>query len=123
MTCLTLITWLISFFIYGTKIKEEISSDEVIFDLMKKSNLPYIVCKDIFNILNSFQQKESEIAYKQINNELIPHLKTGSIGNVGIAFGMLIDEIALTDEEAVNFSTSLMSEMLQNTNETEKTSK
>lgn len=81
----------------------------VINELMKKSKLPQNICTDVYMILLQFSNNNKKNAYKYINEMLIPDLiKNNHTGDVGIAFGMLIDEIGLTQEEAINYSVEVM---------------
>lgn len=81
----------------------------VINELMKKSQLPQNICTDVYMILLQFSNNNKKNAYKYINEMLIPALiKNNHTGDVGIAFGMLIDEIGLTQEEATNYSVEVM---------------
>ena len=81
----------------------------VINELMKKSQLPQNICTDVYMILLQFSNNNKKNAYKYINEMLIPDLiKNNHTGDAGIAFGMLIDEIGLTQEEAINYSVEVM---------------
>ena len=81
----------------------------VINELMKKSQLPQNICTDVYMILLQFSNNNKKNAYEYINEMLIPDLiKNNHTGDVGIAFGMLIDEIGLTQEEATNYSVEVM---------------
>lgn len=90
------------------------TADDIIAELMHRSNLSKLICTDIYYILLDFKFSNRNTAYTKIYSNLIPHLKfENKIGNVGIAFGMLIDnDIALTQEEALNFSEMVMKEMV-----------
>lgn len=90
------------------------TADTIIIELMRRSNLSKLICTDIYYILLDFKFNNKNSAYNKIYSTLIPHLKLeNKIGNVGIAFGMLIDnDIALTQEEALNFSEKVMKEMI-----------
>ena len=80
---------------------------------MIKSNLPQNICTDIFVILKQFQNGQRDTAYNTINTTLKSDLITNNhISDVGVAFGMLIDSIALTQEEAIQYSTKIMNEMV-----------
>ena len=86
----------------------------VINELMKKSQLPQNICTDIYMILLQFSNNNKKNAYEYINEMLIPDLiKNNHTGDVGIAFGMLIDEIGLTQEEAKNYSVEVMNMMVK----------
>ena len=86
----------------------------VINELMKKSQLPQNICTDVYMILLQFSNNNKKNAYKYINEMLIPDLiKNNHTGDVGIAFGMLIDEIGLTQEEAINYSVEVMNMMVK----------
>lgn len=83
-------------------------------ELMKKSQLPQNICTDVYMILLQFSNNNKKNAYKYINEMLIPDLiKNNHAGDVGIAFGMLIDEIGLTQEEAKNYSVEVMNMMVK----------
>lgn len=86
----------------------------VINELMKKSQLPQNICTDVYMILLHFSNNNKKNAYEYINEMLIPDLiKNNHTGDVGIAFGMLIDEIGLTQEEAKNYSVEVMNMMVK----------
>lgn len=86
----------------------------VINELMKKSQLPQNICTDVYMILLQFSNNNKKNAYEYINEMLIPDLiKNNHTGDVGIAFGMLIDEIGLTQEEAKNYSVEVMNMMVK----------
>lgn len=90
------------------------NSKIIINQLMIKSNLPQNICTDIFVILKQFQNGQRDTAYNTINTTLKSDLITNNhISNVGVAFGMLIDSIALTQEEAIQYSTKIMNEMVK----------
>lgn len=92
------------------------SQDSTIMELMKKSNLSKSICTDIFNILTLFENDKAEDAYTKIQTDLIPDLKIEKkYSNVGIAFGMLINDKALTKEEAITY-TNLISKEIINEN-------
>lgn len=94
------------------------NKDSTISELMIRSKLSKEICIDIYNILTDFKLSRRETAFNKIQNNLIPDLKKdGNMGNVGIAFGMLIDDIALTKEEANYYSTKVIEEIL-NTKDT-----
>lgn len=100
-------------FIVGYFKKDEYKYDSVIFDLMKESNLSYKICKDICKIVIEFKNGNIEDGYTNINSQLIPDLKEeGNITNVGIAFGMLIDDVALSKEESTEYSQKVIKEIL-----------
>lgn len=81
--------------------------------LMKKSGLSELICTDIYKILIDFINDNRDSAYAKIYLYLIPHLKDENvIGNVGIAFGMLIDDIALSENEALQITQKVIEEML-----------
>lgn len=83
-------------------------------ELMKKSQLPQNICTDVYMILLQFSNNNKKNADKYINEMLIPDLiKNNHAGDVGIAFGMLIDEIGLTQEEAKNYSVEVMNMMVK----------
>ena len=83
-------------------------------ELMKKSQLPQNICTDVYMILLQFSNNNKKNAYKYINEMLIPDLiKNNHTGDVGIDFGMLIDEIGLTQEEAKNYSVEVMNMMVK----------
>ena len=87
----------------------------IIQELMKKSGLSEQLCTDIFEILICFSYNDKELAHSKINTQLIPHLKdTNDIGIIGIAFGMLIGENALTQEESTRYSSHLIEELIMN---------
>ena len=89
------------------------NSKIIINQLMIKSNLPQNICTDIFVILKQFQNGQRDTAYNTINTTLKSDLITNNhISDVGVAFGMLIDSIALTQEEAIQYSTKIMNEMV-----------
>ena len=89
------------------------NSKIIINQLMIKSNLPQNICTDIFVILKQFQNGQRDTAYNTINTTLKADLITNNhISDVGVAFGMLIDSIALTQEEAIQYSTKIMNEMV-----------
>lgn len=86
----------------------------VINELMKKSQLPQNICTDIYMILLQFSNNNKKNAYEYINEMLIPDLiKNNHTGDVGISFGMLIDEIGLAQEEAKNYSVEVMNMMVK----------
>lgn len=90
------------------------NSKIIINQLMIKSNLPQNICTDIFVILKQFQNGQRDTAYNTINTTLKSDLITNNhISDVGVAFGMLIDSIALTQEEALQYSTKIMNEMVK----------
>lgn len=89
------------------------NSKIIINQLMIESNLPQNICTDIFVILKQFQNGQRDTAYNTINTTLKSDLITNNhISDVGVAFGMLIDSIALTQEEAIQYSTKIMNEMV-----------
>ena len=100
-------------------VKKDISAsksekDLIVNQLMQKSNLSEIICSDVYDILIDFKNSERILAYNKIENALIPHLKEeGQYGNVSVAFGMLIDDIGLSQDEALKLSQNVMKEMLQ----------
>ena len=82
--------------------------------LMKKSELSELICTDIYNILMDFINNNTDSAYAKIYSDLIPHLKNENIiRNVGIAIGMLVDDIALSEGEALQITQKVMEEMVQ----------
>ncbi len=86
----------------------------VINELMKKSQLPQNICTDVYMILLQFSNNNKKNAYEYINEMLIPDLiKNNHTGDVGIAFGMLIDEIGLTQKEAKDYSVEVMNMMVK----------
>lgn len=90
------------------------NSKIIINQLMIESNLPQNICTDIFVILKQFQNGQRDTAYNTINTTLKSDLITNNhISDVGVAFGMLIDSIALTQEEAIQYSTKIMNEMVK----------
>ncbi len=90
-------------------------SNKIIQELIKKSGLSEQLCTDIFEILVCFSYNDKELAHSKINTQLIPHLKdTNDIGIIGIAFGMLIGENALTQEESTRYSSHLIEELIMN---------
>lgn len=90
------------------------NSKIIINQLMIRSNLPQNICTDIFVILKQFQNGQRDTAYNTINTTLKSDLITNNhISDVGVAFGMLIDSIALTQEEAIQYSTKIMNEMVR----------
>lgn len=90
------------------------NSKIIINQLMIRSNLPQNICTDIFVILKQFQNGQRDTAYNTINTTLKSDLITNNhISDVGVAFGMLIDSIALTQEEAIQYSTKIMNEMVK----------
>lgn len=90
------------------------NSKIIINQLMIRSNLPQNICTDIFVTLKQFQNGQRDTAYNTINTTLKSDLITNNhISDVGVAFGMLIDSIALTQEEAIQYSTKIMNEMVR----------
>lgn len=86
----------------------------IINELMKKSNLPQNICTDVYLILLQFSKNNKNSAYNLINEILIPDLKDNNhTGDVGIAFGMLVDKIALSQEEAQNYSIKIINDMIK----------
>lgn len=86
----------------------------VINELMKKSQLPQNICTDVYMILLQFSNNNKKNAYEYINEMLIPDLiKNNHTGDVGIAFGMLINEIGLTQKEAKDYSVEVMNMMVK----------
>ncbi len=91
------------------------SSKKIINELMKKSNLPQNICTDVFIILTQFSNSNRELAYKSIDSLLIPDLITNNhVGDVGIAFGMMVDKKALSREESIDFSQQVIMKMVNN---------
>lgn len=89
--------------------------EEIVQELMAKSGLSKQICTDIVEIFLCFSFNDRNSAYSKIESQLIPHLKeTQDIGNIGIAFGMLIDEKALTQEEATNYSSKVIENLITN---------
>jgi len=87
--------------------------DEIISEFQKESGLSREICSNIYDILILFNQFQKSTAYSVIENTLIPNLiKENNIGNVGIAFGMLINDLGLSKEEANNYSQEIIKEML-----------
>lgn len=90
-------------------------NEKIIQELMIKSGLPKQICTDVFEILVCFTYNDKELAHSKINTQLIPDLKElNDIGCIGIAFGMLIGENALTNEESTNYSSKLIKELVMN---------
>lgn len=90
-------------------------NEEIIQELMIRSGLPKQICTDVFEILVCFNYKDKDLAHSKINTQLIPHLKElNDIGSIGIAFGMLVGENALTNEESTNYSSKLIEELVVN---------
>lgn len=88
------------------------TSQSIITDLMNRSNLSQELCIDVYNILTEFKNSNKDDAYSLIENKLIPDLKSNnSTGDVGIAFGMLIDECALSESEAQGYSSMVIYQM------------
>ena len=86
----------------------------IINELMKKSNLPQNICTDVYLILLQFSKNNKNSAYNLINEILIPDLKDNNhTGDIGIAFGMLVDKIALSQEEAQNYSIKIINDMIK----------
>lgn len=91
------------------------NKEKIIQDLMTKSGLSEQICTDVFEILVCFAYNDKELAYSKINNQLVPHLReTQDIGSIGVAFGMLINEKALTQEESTQYSSKLIEELIIN---------
>lgn len=89
------------------------TNKEIIDSLVKKSGLSRKICADIFQILKYFNKNQPTQAYDFIDNILIPDLKNMEpIGNVGIAFGMLVSDKALSQEEAQTYAESLILDMV-----------
>ena len=87
--------------------------EQIIKELVKQSGLSKDVCTDIYQILITFMQNK-DLAYKKIETSLIPDLiAENNIGNVGIAFGMLINENGLTKEESIKYSETVMQEIVR----------
>lgn len=98
---------------YSSPTMFNVNNEEVIKELMKKSSLPKVVCQHILNVLMQFQLNKKEIAYNIIEEQLIPDLKKYcSSFQVGVAFGMLIEDFALTEDEANGYSTMVISQMI-----------
>lgn len=94
--------------------------EDIVPELMKRSGLSEQICTDCATIgyisLSDGKNKAMELVY----STLIPHLKEeGNIYNVGVAFGMLINEHFLTEQESLAFSKKIMMEMA-NLTETDK---
>lgn len=125
---LNVVSVLIQFFTYksiknnnfdrSSTTEVNIPSSSTIKELMIKSGLTYNVCSAIYDISLDFLNCENEIAKSKIDTLLIPILKSeNSLGNVGIAFGMLIGDNRLSKKEAINYSNAVISEMvLESTN-------
>ena len=112
---------LIMIIMFGTYLNKKQSnektnnSEETIQEFMAKSGLSKIICTDIFEILVCFSYENKDLAYSKIDNQLIPHLKeSADIGSIGVAFGMLIDKSALSEEESQNYSSKLIEELILN---------
>ena len=91
---------------------------EIILELMDKSNLSKEICSTIFDILVLFKANYRDYAYKKIEKDLIPLLEyEKEPSSVGIAFGMLIDQIALSKEEADAYSNKVIKNMINNMSE------
>lgn len=91
------------------------NSKEIIQELIDKSGLSKQLCTDVFEILVCFSYNDKELAYSKIDTQLIPHLKeTANLSDIGIAFGMLIDENALSEEESRNYSSKLIENLVIN---------
>ena len=87
--------------------------EQTITELMKQSGLSKDICTDIYQILITFMQ-DKDLAYKKIEESLIPDLVAeNNFGNVGIAFGMLINEKGLTEAESIKYSETVMQEMVK----------
>lgn len=122
---LFIITFLLTIYVIYLKLKikeyKPLKTNQSNFDnsiiyirrLMKKSGLSELICTDIFNILIEFINNNSDTAYAKIYSDLIPHLKEENIlKNVGIAIGMLVDDIALSENEALQITQKIIEEML-----------
>lgn len=122
---LFIITFLLTIYVIYLKLKikeyKPLKTNQSNFDnsiiyirrLMKKSGLSELICTDIFNILIEFINNNSDNAYAKIYSDLIPHLKEENIlKNVGIAIGMLVDDIALSENEALQITQKIIEEML-----------
>lgn len=89
------------------------SSESIINTYMKRSGLSKEVCTYIYNILILAQNGDNYSARKMIHDVLIPQLKSENIvSNVGIAFGMLTNDILLAQDEAEILAKQIMSEMV-----------
>lgn len=99
--------------ITNINLEQENENLYIINELSKKSGLSKTICTDVYNILNYFIANNSELAYEEINT-LISHLKhENKIGNVGIAFGMLISNPGLSKDEANDFSAKVITSMIK----------
>lgn len=91
------------------------NNEKIIQELMTRSGLPRQICTDIFEILVCFTYNDKDLAHSKISTQLIPHLKElNDIGSIGVAFGMLVGENALTSEESTNYSSKLIEELVVN---------
>lgn len=92
-----------------------VDSKDVIYELMNKSGMSEQICTDIYTILTYYTENQKDIAENHIQTKLIPHLKEEmDITNVGLAFGMLIDDIALSKEDAQRYSEEVIIEIVGN---------
>jgi len=91
--------------------------DIMINDLVGKSGLSKQICSDIYNTLIFFSAEKRETAYNYIEEKLIPNLQNeNNIANVGIAFGMLITDYALSKEEADGYSVMVINKIYKENN-------
>ena len=87
--------------------------EDIINTYMERSGLSKEVCSYIYNILILAQNGDNYSARKMIHDVLIPQLKNENIvSNVGIAFGMLTNDILLAQDEAEILAKQVMSEMV-----------
>lgn len=102
----------------NSNVFSDTEKQEIIRELMDKSNLSKEICSTVFDILVLFKANYRDYAYKKIEKELIPLLEhEKSPSNVGVAFGMLIDQIALSKEEADTYSNKVIENMINNMSE------
>lgn len=89
-------------------------SEQIINELKIKSGLPKHICTDIYEILSCFLYNNPTLAYEKIEKDLIPHLEeVNDIGSVGVAFGMLVNENALSKEESIKYSSKVIETLIK----------
>ena len=87
--------------------------ENVIKNLMDRTGLSEIICTNCYDILLLAQYHSKEEAKKMIDDTLIPHLKQEQImSNVGIALGMLVNDMLLTNDEAKELTVQTINEMI-----------